>query len=133
MLKSKNIRPTSMRILVYEFLKSQIAARSLAEMERHFYQADKVTLYRTLKTFEEKGVVHRIQDDQVGRYLLCAHDCDENSHKDQHLHFYCKKCKQTTCEVNPAIVKDAAVSYRIDEIKITAKGICKYCLTQVEK
>ena len=59
-LASKNTKPTSMRILVYDFLASQQAALSLSEIEAHFEQADRVTLYRTLKTFEEKGIVHSI-------------------------------------------------------------------------
>lgn len=55
-LISKNTRPTSMRILVYDYLNIQTAALSLTEIEAYFHKADKVTIYRTLKTFEEKGI-----------------------------------------------------------------------------
>ncbi|MGE8513212.1 MAG: transcriptional regulator, partial [Chryseobacterium culicis] len=57
-LIDKNTKPTSMRILVYDFLSSQEAALSLSEIENHFENADRITIYRTLKTFEEKGIVH---------------------------------------------------------------------------
>jgi Fe2+/Zn2+ uptake regulation proteins len=50
----KNTKPTSMRILVYDFLSSQQVATSLSEIENHFENADRTTIYRTLKTFEEK-------------------------------------------------------------------------------
>lgn len=50
----KKTKPTSMRILVYEFLEQQQIALSLTEIENHFYNADRVTIYRTLKTFEKK-------------------------------------------------------------------------------
>ena len=53
-LIDKNTKPTSMRILVYDFLSSQEAALSLSEIENHFDNADRITIYRTLKTFEEK-------------------------------------------------------------------------------
>ena len=52
-LNSKNIKPTAMRQLVLKVLSEQAAAISLADLEQKFEKADKVTLYRTLKTFEE--------------------------------------------------------------------------------
>ena len=75
-LLSKNTNPTSMRILVYDFLEQQQTAMSLSEIESHFYKADRVTIYRTLKTFEEKGIVHSIQENTTGKYILCHDGCD---------------------------------------------------------
>ncbi|MCJ8152515.1 hypothetical protein MKJ01_01920 [Chryseobacterium sp. SSA4.19] len=57
----KNTKPTSMRILIYDFLSSREAALSLSEIENHFEKADRTIIFRTLKTFEEKGIVHGIQ------------------------------------------------------------------------
>lgn len=118
-----------MRILVYDFLSSQNSALSLSEIERHFEHADRVTLYRTLKTFEEKGVVHSIQENNTTRYKLCNDDCNENIHKDLHLHFYCKICKQTTCKEDIILPQNLEGNFRIDEIRFFAKGICENCLT----
>ena len=86
-LLKKNTNPTSMRILVYDFLEEQQIAMSLSEIESHFYKADRITIYRTLKTFEEKGIVHSIQDNNTSKYILCDDGCDEKTHKDWHLHF----------------------------------------------
>ena len=72
-LLSKNTNPTSMRILVYDFLEQQQTAMSLSEIESHFYKAYSVTIYSTLKTFEEKGIVHSIQENTTVKYILC-HD-----------------------------------------------------------
>src|SRR5690554_2095003 len=96
-LLSKHTRPTSMRILVYDFLAAQTSALSLSEIEEALYPADRITLYRTLKTFEEKGIVHSIQENHTSTYSLCNDECQEGDHQDTHLHFYCKRCKQTTC------------------------------------
>lgn len=128
-LLEKNTNPTSMRILVYDFLEQQQTAVSLTEIENYFDNADRVTIYRTLKTFEEKGIVHGIQENNATRYMLCHDGCSENTHKDRHLHFYCKVCKQTTCKEDFLIpVKE--VGYRIDEIRFFAKGICENCLNE---
>lgn len=123
-LTSKNTRPTSMRILVYDFLSTQNTALSLAEIEQHFARADRITIYRTLKTFEEKGIVHSIQENHTTRYKLC----NENAHNDWHLHFYCKICKQTTCKENISFSERRAMPFRIDEVRLFAKGICENCL-----
>lgn len=130
-LIDKNTRPTSMRILVYDFLSTQEAALSLTEIEHHFDQADRVTLYRTLKTFEEKGIVHSIQENNTSKYKLCHDDCDETTHKDTHLHFYCKICKQTTCKEEIVFPMHSDLNFRIDEIRFFAKGVCEQCIGEI--
>ncbi len=129
-LREKNTKPTSMRILVYDFLASQDVARSLSEIENHFYPADRITIYRTLKTFEEKGIVHSIQENSTSKYRLCSDDCNEDTHKDWHLHFYCRICKQTTCRTDINFQKPSQATLRIDEVRLFAKGICENCLDQ---
>ncbi len=71
-LTSRNIKPTAMRELVLDILTVQTAAISLSDLEQNFHKSDKVTLYRTLKTFEEKKLIHSI-DDGTGavKYALC--------------------------------------------------------------
>lgn len=130
-LIDKNTRPTSMRILVYDFLSTQEAALSLSEIEHCFDHADRITLYRTLKTFEEKGIVHSIQESNTTKYKLCHDDCDEKTHKDWHLHFYCKICKQTTCKEDIIVPLDLGNQFRIDEIRFFAKGICANCIEEI--
>ncbi|MCD8540801.1 MAG: transcriptional repressor [Leadbetterella sp.] len=127
-LLNKNTKPTSMRILVYDFLSEQESALSLSEIEQSFEHADRTTIYRTLKTFEEKGIVHSIQENHTTRYMLCHDSCNEHTHKDWHLHFYCKICKQTTCRENFTFPSGLHPEFRIDEIRLFAKGICEHCL-----
>lgn len=127
-LINKNTKPTNMRILVYDFLATQESALSLSDIESQFYKADRITLYRTLKTFEENGIVHSIQENNTSKYKLCQDDCNEITHKDWHLHFYCKICKQTTCKENFVIPELTNSSLRIDEVRFFAKGVCENCL-----
>lgn len=123
-----NIRPTTMRILIYEYMETVTAALSLAEIEKYFHKADKVTIYRTLQTFQEKGLVHKILDENVAKYKLCDESCGKDDHNDRHLHFYCKMCKETTCRDEIILSKTLEDNIQIDEIQILAKGICEKCL-----
>jgi Fur family ferric uptake transcriptional regulator len=129
--ESKKIRLTTMRILIYEYLETVTAALSLAEIEKFFHKADKVTIYRTLQTFQEKGLVHKILDENVVKYKLCADSCGEDYHNDRHLHFYCKKCNETTCRDEIILPKSLEESFQIDEVQILVKGICEKCLKSV--
>lgn len=130
-LIDKNTKPTSMRILIYDILDQSESALSLSEIEQMFDKVERTTIYRTLKTFEEKGIVHSIQENNTTRYTLCHDGCTEHTHKDWHLHFYCKICKQTTCEDQITFNERNNIDFRIDEVKLFAKGICKRCLSEV--
>ena len=128
-LKAKDIPPTAMRILVLEYLQKQSVATSLQDLEKAFSHSDRTTLYRTLKTFEEKGLVHEIQDgSQAAKYALCAESCKAGSHYDLHLHFYCYSCKQTSClpkhKVPEVTLPD---NFVLKELNLVAKGICDTC------
>src|SRR5438045_6173707 len=58
---------------------------------------DRVTVYRTLQTFVEKGIIHTIPTaDNSIRYALCK-DCEEGHHHDEHVHFVCTHCNKTIC------------------------------------
>ena len=67
-LQEKNIAPTAMRLVVFDFLLKQSAALSLTDLELGMGKTDRVTVYRTIRTFEEHGLVHRI-DDGFGYYF----------------------------------------------------------------
>ncbi len=54
LLESKQVRVTAMRLLIYKFLAEKEVAVTLSVIENAFEKADRTTLYRTIKTFEEK-------------------------------------------------------------------------------
>ncbi|WP_430615262.1 Fur family transcriptional regulator [Flavobacterium sp. JP2137] len=127
-LLAKGINPTAMRILVLEYLKSQREAVTLSDIESSFEQSDRVTLYRTLKTFEQKGVIHRITTGAGAQYALCDAQCSEDNHRDTHLHFICNRCKKTTCLTQVLIPKMIIPKgFHIDQYEVLARGICELC------
>lgn len=127
-LRNRKIRPTAMRELVLKVLTDQSTAISLADLEKNFEKADKVTLYRTLKTFEKKKLIHSI-DDGTGsvKYALCQENCQCNP-EDLHIHFLCTICSKTYCLDHIAVPKvQLPAGFSLDGINMVVKGKCSNC------
>ncbi|SEM80932.1 Fur family transcriptional regulator, ferric uptake regulator [Mucilaginibacter gossypiicola] len=128
-LQEKQIKPTAMRLVVLDYLLKQTSAVSLTDMEVSLKKTDRVTLYRTVKTFEEHGLVHRVEDGTgVTKFALCQPDCTANGHHDLHIHFYCTNCKETHClprtHIPEIMLPDG---YDRQEINLLVKGLCAAC------
>ena len=90
---------------------------------------DRVTVYRTLQTFVEKGIIHTIPTtDNSVRYALCKDDCTEGHHHDNHVHFICLKCGTTLC-LEEVVVPEIKIrkGFSVNEIEVVVKGICMDC------
>ena len=127
-LNSRHIKPTAMRELVLKVLSEQNTALSLADLEKKFEKADRATLYRTLKTFEENKLIHSI-DDGTGsvKYALCKETCQCNP-EDLHVHFLCTKCNHTYCLNDISIpTLTLPVNFRLETINMVVKGVCANC------
>ena len=127
-LEHKGVRPTAMRILVLQYLTQLGHTTSLLDLERNFDRADTSTLFRTLKTFEEKGIVHKIDDGSgIIKYGLCSETC-ECERKDQHFHFHCEKCKETYCLTSLSIPNfDLPSKFKVKQANLVLKGVCSNC------
>ncbi len=128
-LAQKDIRPTAMRLLVLDYFTKIGHAVSLNDIEAAMTHSDRITLYRTMKTFEEKGLVHRIEDGTgSAKFALCSNDCDSSCKHDLHIHFYCNACKETYC-LPKTHVPDVSLpsNFQLSEISLIAKGTCDRC------
>ncbi|SDL27308.1 Fur family transcriptional regulator, ferric uptake regulator [Kriegella aquimaris] len=128
-LEVKSVRPTAMRILIYKFMANEKIAVALTDIENAFAKADRTTLYRTIKTFEENGIVHQIDDGTgIAKYALCEEGCNCLIDQDLHLHFHCSNCDQTICLPKHKIpqfkVPDGFVP---ENVNLVVKGICDKC------
>lgn len=127
-LIGRNIRPTTMRILVLQHLMEQDKAVSLLSIENAFEAADKSTLYRTLKTFEKNKLVHTIDDGTKQlKYALCLESCECEAN-DLHFHFHCNKCCNTFCLTNQNIPQiELPKNFKMEEANMVIKGLCENC------
>lgn len=130
-LKNSRLSITENRIKILTFFLQAKKALSHSEIENKFNdQLDRATIYRTLSSFMEKGVIHSIPtDDYFTLYALCKNECTENHHHDEHIHFVCDVCKKTNC-LDKVIVPTVLLpkGYKAKEVKMIIKGQCNECI-----
>lgn len=126
MFKKNQIRETPFRAAVLKLFNASSNALSLKEIESRLDAFDRITLYRTLKLFTEKGIIHEVLHPKGKKYALCQDSCNEHKHKHEHLHFHCSKCKETLCVESP-IEEIKLRGYTIDSTEISVYGICEKC------
>ncbi|WP_126245841.1 MULTISPECIES: Fur family transcriptional regulator [Chitinophaga] len=130
LLRSSNLSVTDTRVKILElFLKSN-GALEHADFEKLTGKSfDRVTIYRTLQTFLDKGIVHKIPTtDTSVRYAICKSECREHEHHDHHVHFRCEECGSTQCldETDvPAITLPQG--YAMHNVEVVVSGVCKSC------
>lgn len=98
MLQQHGLRVTDHRQQVLTAFLMQDFALSHMQLELQLPHMDRVTLYRTLHSFTEKGLLHRVLDDSgAAKYALCPGGCTEVAHAHDHAHFKCDHCGHTFC------------------------------------
>ena len=127
-LKDKQVRITANRLLILDyFLKINHPLR-ISDLEAGLPWADKATIFRTLKTFEEKAVIHTIKDDERAvKYALCSGQCAVNHHQ-VHPHFHCDVCGKTTCLTGYTMPEvSLPKNYTAHKYSLMINGICSSC------
>ena len=128
LLKAKKIRITPFRLAVLDvFDKSQNALR-LEQIEQSLGDHDRITLYRTIKVFIEKGVLHEItMVGDVKKLAMCSNECKDDSHHHEHIHFHCTICDETFCLEMDALPKISYPGFQINQLEIQTSGVCETC------
>ena len=90
-LKKNRLSITDSRARILELFLSQSGALAHGDIEKRTGERfDRVTVYRTLNSFLNKGIIHTIPTaDNSIRYALCKENCEEGHHHDNHVHFVC--------------------------------------------
>lgn len=119
----------SRREILYFFIKSD-GALTHADIENNTkISFDRVTVYRTLQTFVEKGIIHQIPTtDNTILYALCKDHCEAGHHHDEHVHFICKDCEKTIC-LDEVIVPQVKFpkGFTALQAAMIVNGICGDC------
>lgn len=129
-LRDSKLRLTPCRLAVLEYFNKASHALSHAMIEEKLQQNyDRVTIYRTLKSFQDRGIIHRVLDDEGSpKYALCHHDCNAHAHKHNHVHLKCVVCGETNCiETVEIPVIQLPQGYSYTEADVLLQGICKEC------
>jgi Fur family transcriptional regulator, ferric uptake regulator len=129
LLKTFRLRSTPSRQEILHLFLNKDYALSHGDIEKEINnELDRVTVYRTLKTFLDKGLIHKVLDDEGSlKYALCNDACSKTGHHHDHVHFKCTSCGQTNClEVEVPSIK-LPKGYRASEVNLLIQGICERC------
>src|SRR5881396_1124489 len=130
MLKKNQLSVTDSRKKILELFMRTDGALAHADIEHHSgTEFDRVTIYRTLQTFVDKGIIHAIPTaDNSVRYALCKDNCREGHHHDNHIHFICIKCGSTLCLEDVSVPEvRLPKGFISSETEVVVKGICNDC------
>ncbi|MGQ1890178.1 Fur family transcriptional regulator [Thermophagus sp. OGC60D27] len=124
-LKAYGLSGTTFRKQVIELFNGEGTALTQKELEDKLPdETDRVTLYRTLKLFTEKGILHKIViDDNIQKYKLAG-----SFKRKDHAHFYCLNCHKLFCmpqlEIDPTQLPPGFEYY---SARLVVEGVCNKC------
>jgi Fur family ferric uptake transcriptional regulator len=87
---------------------------------------DKVTIYRTLEKFSEKGIVHKAY---VGKRQWHYELSLDRTEKQCHPHFTCSECGRTFCLKGSflPLVKGLKKGFVVHRQQVRVEGLCSSC------
>ena len=129
-LKRNSLSITDSRKIILElFLKTE-GALAHADIEKNTtVNFDRVTVYRTLQTFTENGIIHQIPTtDNTILYALFKDKCEAGHHHDEHVHFICVDCEKTVC-MDEVVVPQVKLPKGFVPLQsaMIVKGTCNDC------
>jgi Fur family transcriptional regulator, ferric uptake regulator len=134
LLKRNSLSITGSRKKILQLFLEQRGALAHGDIEKKAGEKfDRVTIYRTLQAFVDKGIIHTIPTaDNSIRYALCKDDCSEGHHHDHHIHFVCDVCGNTYC-LDDIVTPDIKLprDYSAEHVEVVVEGICKNCKTRL--
>lgn len=128
-LKKHKLRITTCRLDVIEYFLNKKKALSQGDLESKFSNYDRVTLYRTLGSFLESGILHKIPNETgSATYGLCYETCSPEDHSHNHVHFKCNKCGEIECLDDKAVpTVNLPNGYKIKSVNMIVDGLCLNC------
>jgi len=128
LLHGRNLKVTPTRLEVLQIFQKYNSAVTFSVIQEVCNKTDRVTLYRTIQTFVEKGIIHKAyQSEDETYYALCSHNCSSEAHFHNHIHFKCTNCKSVTCEHLSEEMKIVLPLFEIEKVDISISGICVKC------
>lgn len=125
-LKQHNLKNTGCRkYIINELLKSE-SALSENEIKHSLPDLfDRITFYRSLKTLEEKEIIHRIiLHDATVKYALNKSILENGNHP----HFHCVECDEVIClDAQPATPANLPKGFSLNSTQVLFEGTCPHC------
>lgn len=123
LLENYKLNKTVGRIHILDiFLNSRVALSEKDLQDKLSYKSDRATIYRTLKLFKEKGIIHPVSSDASATKFVLKKEPEE------HLHFKCTNCENITC-MDDVQIKGYRLpeGYKKSETNFLIIGTCNEC------
>jgi len=124
-LKRFGLSKTAIREDVLTLLFESEVALSPRELEDKLQgPVDRVTLYRTLKLFDEKKLIHKIiLEDQTTKYVFVNPEMGT-----AHPHFHCLMCDKVVCLPNSPLPScQLPAGFSVQSQSTIIEGTCQRC------
>lgn len=128
-LQTHGLKNTKIRQAVLTVLMNAKEGLSHLDLSRNMdVDFDRVTLFRTLNTLEDSGIVHKIIDfNGTAKYAFTSLNEVKNEHS--HAHFLCLTCGQVVCLDETFLLNEVKVpkGFQKQTIDVQVKGQCAKC------
>ncbi|MFM8362757.1 MAG: Fur family transcriptional regulator [Haliscomenobacter sp.] len=129
LLRKHALHLTAIREQVLCVFLERREAIAQSDLEAVLGPVNRITLYRTLRTFEEKGLIHRaIDGTEKLKFALCHSGCSPAIHLDRHAHLHCGGCGRTVCVDGIQAPDQLDVpGFVIKSAYLVLQGLCEGC------
>ena len=129
-LKQNQLSKTDSRVFILKLFLESPAALSHADIEKISNDSFvRVTVYRTLQVFSQRGIIHQIPTvDATTLYALCKENCEKGHHHDNHVHFICSECNNISC-LDDVLVPSIRLpeGFVLESASMNVMGVCINC------
>tara|TARA_R110000868_G_scaffold25438_8_gene99439 strand:+ start:334 stop:765 length:432 start_codon:yes stop_codon:yes gene_type:complete len=127
-LRARDLRITPNRLQLLRAIDQFVGAIPHTKLQADLASMDRVTLYRTINSLLEGGLIHRASaNEQESYYALCEDSCQAHGHDHQHIHFKCETCKKIYCLPLQQDLQLNTGAFKVKAFEIIASGKCEVC------
>ena len=126
LLEQKGLKKTKVRITLLQHFMSIEHAQSYNDLQAALVnEVDKSTLYRSLASFEQAGIIHSINDHSgLTKYAFGQ----PSSQGNEHAHFVCEHCEMVYCMGKLAPLDlNVPMGFKTNKVQAILKGVCSDC------
>lgn len=126
LLALNGLKKTKIRVALLQQFMNAAHAQSYNDLQGSLSnEIDKSTLYRNLTSFEQAGIIHRINDHTgVSKYAFGPSPKQGN----EHAHFVCEQCNTVYCMKKLATLQfEVPKGFKTNNVQTIIKGICANC------
>jgi Fe2+ or Zn2+ uptake regulation protein len=132
-VREAGLKLTPQRFAVLEYLintpEHPTADEIGAELNKHFPRASRATIYNTLNSLRDSGLIHEVfVEGYVARY---------DTNLDEHHHFVCRVCDKLEdiplSSINGLKGFNLDKGYEVESYEIVLRGVCSTCKNNIKK